>query len=98
MDIKEGGDKIYHEPLIGEPSRERTPDMSDFRIFRSSNRFTEGLLSREGSQSYKNYGQALRIAPREYRAYTKYPRYHAVVLVSVMPIRCKYYIDPEILQ
>ncbi len=44
----------------------------------------------------RKYGQAMHIAPHDFRAYTKYERNHAAVRLSVIRINSKKHFGTEI--
>ena len=68
---------------------------SFFRVIGRSNGGTFRL--RDYPRLVKKCVQVLRIALREFRAYTKYERNRAVVRFSVIPIDSKDHFVPEIL-
>lgn len=61
-------------------------------------RSSEGTFRlRDVPRLVQKYGQALWLAPRDFRAYTKLERNRAAVRLSVIPINNKDHFVPEIL-
>ena len=101
MEIKEGGDKIYDEPPMvswEKPSWERKTPLLESSFFMINDGSLGGAFRlREVPRLVQKYGQSLQIAPRDFRAYTKYESNRAAVRLSLMCINSKENFDTEIL-
>ncbi len=100
MEIKEGGDKIYDEPPMvswEKPSWERKTLLLESSFFMINDGSLGGAFRlREVPRLVQKYGQEMRIAPRDFRAYTQYESNHAAVRLSLIRLISKENFDTEI--
>jgi len=84
---KGGEDKIYEKQMMdhGEKSPgEGTTPLNASSFFKVNERFLGGTSRlRNVPRLVQKYGQAMWIAPQDFRAYTKYERNRAIVRLSL---------------